>query len=376
MNIHEYQSAELFRSVGIKTGQGNVATSLEEAKRIAEEIGFPVVIKAQVLVGGRGKAGGVKVVKRKDDFDTIFSSILGMDLKGFIVEKLLVVRAIDIKREFYLAVTLDPSKSSIVLIGSASGGVDIEEVAASAPEKIHKMYLSTKDVPQDADLKTFCQKIFDTPDGVEAGVSTFSRMFKVFVNKDCSLVEINPFAYTHDKEWLALDAKINFDDNALMRHDDIASLRDLKMEDADEVKARELGLSFVKLDGDIGCIVNGAGLAMATMDIVNLMGGESANFLDVGGSSNPQKMVNAIKIILNNPKVKGILINIFGGITRCDDIANGLLMALNEVNLKIPYVIRLTGTNEKEARAILKEKGIDCFNQMEDAVKKIIELTK
>jgi succinyl-CoA synthetase beta subunit len=299
-----------------------------------------------------------------------------MKLKDCIVQKIFVVKAMKILKEVYLAMTFDYSKNALVLIGSAAGGMDIEKVAAVSPEKIHKLYLKANTVPSEKKLREFSQKIFQDPEDVEAGVFTFSRIHQLFLEKDCSLIEINPFALTDKGEWIAADAKFTFDDNALFRHESVSAMRDLAMEDQDEIKAREMNLSFVKLDGDIGCVVNGAGLAMATLDIVKLMGGNPANFLDVGGSSNPQKMVNALQLILRNPKVKGILINIFGGITRCDDIANGLIQALSELDMKLPYVVRLTGTNEKEAREILAQQKIPCFSTMREAVTKIIERSK
>jgi succinyl-CoA synthetase beta subunit len=373
MNIHEYLGAELLRSKGIPTGSGKVAHSLDEGLKIARELSYPVVLKAQVLSGGRGKAGGVKIAKTEDEFKEYFQHIHGMNLKGCIVQKIFIVKAVKIVKEVYLAMTFDYSKNGLVLIGSAAGGMDIEKVAAVSPEKIHKLYLKANAIPSEKELREFSQKIFQNPEAVEAGLFTFSRIHQLFLEKDCTLIEINPFALTDRGEWIAADAKFTFDDNALFRHEEVSAMRDLAMEDSDEIRAREMNLSFVKLDGEIGCIVNGAGLAMATLDIIKLMGGNPANFLDVGGSSNPQKMVNALKLILRNPKVKGILINIFGGITRCDDIANGLLQALSELNIKLPYVIRLTGTNEKEAREILAKKNISCFSTMREAVTKIIE---
>ncbi len=376
MNIHEYLGAELLRSKGIPTGSGKVAQSLDEGLKIAHELSYPVVLKAQVLSGGRGKAGGVKIAKTEDEFRAHFQHIHGMKLKDCIVQKIFVVKAMKILKEVYLAMTFDYSKNALVLIGSAAGGMDIEKVAAVSPEKIHKLYLKANTVPSEKKLREFSQKIFQDPEDVEAGVFTFSRIHQLFLEKDCSLIEINPFALTDKGEWIAADAKFTFDDNALFRHESVSAMRDLAMEDQDEIKAREMNLSFVKLDGDIGCVVNGAGLAMATLDIVKLMGGNPANFLDVGGSSNPQKMVNALQLILRNPKVKGILINIFGGITRCDDIANGLIQALSELDMKLPYVVRLTGTNEKEAREILAQQKIPCFSTMREAVTKIIERSK
>jgi len=376
MNIHEYLGAELLRSVGIQTGRGKVVRNLEDGLQLADELDYPVVIKAQVLTGGRGKAGGVKFAETEEDFKSHFESIKGMNLKGYIVEQLYVVKAAKIDREIYVSLTMDPTRSQLVFIGSSAGGVDIEEVASRAPEKIHKLYCDGKTVPSEKELTSFCEKVFGDPESAKTGVHIFYKLHELYTQRDCTLIEINPLILTDSGEWLAVDAKMNFDDNALSRQPKIQALRDPGMEDADELEAKSVGLSFVKLDGNIGCIVNGAGLAMATMDIVKLSGGSPANFLDVGGSSNPEKMVHAIRIILKNKNVKGLLINIFGGITRCDDIANGFLKALKEIDVNVPFVVRLIGTNEAEAREILKKENIECLTTMREAVEKIISLTK
>jgi succinyl-CoA synthetase beta subunit len=333
-------------------------------------------LKSQVLVGGRGKAGGIKVVKNNQELEKAFGDLKGLEIKGHRVEKILIVRAIDIKKEFYIGITIDNAKSDVVLIASSAGGVEIEEVAKTNPEAVKKFYLQGK---QEIDKKRwpeFISSIFEDPSRQQAGTVIFQDLIKVFFGYDCSLAEINPLVVDGDGKILAADAKINFDDNALYRHEDIRQLQDMTYEDADELEAKENGLSFVKLDGNVGCIVNGAGLAMGTMDVIKLSGGRPANFLDVGGSSNPQKVSSALKIILKNKDVKAILINIFGGITRCDDIANGILEAMDQLDIPVPLVIRLTGTNEKEAKAILSNRDINTFSTMREAVVKVVELSK
>jgi succinyl-CoA synthetase beta subunit len=376
MKIHEYQAAQIFDKAGIPVVSGSVASNAKDALKIAGAIGYPVVLKSQVLVGGRGKAGGIKVVKNNQELEKAFGDLKGLEIKGHRVEKILIVRAIDIKKEFYIGITIDNAKSDVVLIASSAGGVEIEEVAKTNPEAVKKFYLQGK---QEIDKKRwpeFISSIFEDPSRQQAGTVIFQDLIKVFFGYDCSLAEINPLVVDGDGKILAADAKINFDDNALYRHEDIRQLQDMTYEDADELEAKENGLSFVKLDGNVGCIVNGAGLAMGTMDVIELSGGRPANFLDVGGSSNPQKVSSALKIILKNKDVKAILINIFGGITRCDDIANGILEAMDQLDIPVPLVIRLTGTNEKEAKAILSNRDINTFSTMREAVVKVVELSK
>ena len=376
MNIHEYQAAELFKKAGIPVGGGKVASEVREAVVIAEELGYPVVLKAQVLTGGRGKAGGIKVVKDKSALETSFTQIKNLKSKGYTVDRIFVVPAIVIKKEFYLAVIIDQIKSDVVLIASAAGGIDIEETAKINPAAIHKFYLQGEKTIDEKRWPAFLKAAF-TDSSFHNEVTKISQnLVKLFFQYDCSLAEINPLVIDDKGRMIAADAKVNFDDNALYRQPEIAALRDMKYEDPDELKAKACGLSFVKMDGNVGCIVNGAGLAMATLDIIKLLGGEPANFLDVGGSSNPEKVLNALKIILNNPKVKSILINIFGGITRCDDIANGILQARKELNMSVPIVVRLTGTNEKEARELLAKNGINPYSSMREVVKKAVELAK
>ncbi len=376
MKIHEYLAIDLFRKFGIPVAGGRIAENVSEAVAIAQEIGYPVVLKAQVLVGGRGKAGGVKLAKNKEELTAHFNQIKNLVIKGYSVDKILIVRALDIKKEFYSAVTIDQVKNDVVLIASAEGGVDIEETAKSHPEKIHKYYFHGHN---EIDLKRwppFIKAVFPDPTLQEPATKIFQKLSNLFFEYDCSLAEINPLVIDHKGELYAADAKINFDDNALYRHTDIQFLRDMKYEDPDEVEAKQNDLSFVKMEGNVGCIVNGAGLAMATLDIIKLLGGEPANFLDVGGSSNPKKVLNALRIILQNKKVKSILINIFGGITRCDDIAMGILQARKELDIPVPLVVRLTGTNEKEAKKILAENNINTFSTMREAVQKVVELAK
>ncbi len=373
MKVHEYQARDILQKAGIPVPEGGVAVTVDEALAFAVKIGFPVVLKAQVLVGGRGKAGGVKVVKTEDGLKETFEQIKALTIKGYPVEKIFVVKAIDIQKEVYMAITIDNAKDDVVLIASSAGGVDIEETAKTNPEKIQKFYLEGQRDIDEHRWVDFISNIFDDAQAQAQGTKIFQKLLDVFFQKDCTLAEINPLVVNEQGQWLAADAKMNFDDNALFRQDEVAALRDMAYEDPDEVEAKECDLSFVKLDGNVGCIVNGAGLAMGTMDIIKLLGGEPANFLDVGGSSNPEKVLNALKIILKNEKVKAVLINIFGGITRCDDIANGILEARKQLDLNVPLVVRLTGTNEEEAKELLAQNGISIFSTMREAVLKVVE---
>ncbi len=376
MKIHEYQATQIFKEAGIPVVSGSVAIEVAEAVRIAEEIGYPVVLKSQVLVGGRGKAGGIKVVQNQEELKKTFTQLKSLQIKGYDVEKILVVAAIDIKKEFYAGVAVDSARSDVVLIASAAGGVDIEEVAKTDPQAIKKFYLQGNKTIDKSRWPEFIGTIFKDPTRQESGTAVFEKLIKVFFENDCSLVEINPLIIDGQGQIVALDAKINFDDNALYRHETVQGMRDLAYEDPDELEAKESDLSFVKLDGNVGCIVNGAGLAMGTMDIIKLTGGEPANFLDVGGSSNPQKVLTALKIILRNKNVKVILVNIFGGITRCDDIANGILEAREQIDIPVPLVVRLTGTNETEAKEILARHDINTFSIMREAVDKAVAISK
>ena len=376
MKIHEYQASEIFKQAGLPVVTGHITETTEEALQVAGRIGYPVVLKSQVLVGGRGKAGGIKVVKTPDELKEKYSALKKLQIKGYPVEKILVVKAIDIKKEYYVAITIDPLKGDVVLIASSDGGVEIEETAKTNPDAIKKYYLQGAKEAKGEQFDRFVASVFNTPQLQAEGARVFEGLVKVFLANDCSIAEINPLVVDGQGKILAADAKINFDDNALMRHPEQEQLRDMRYEDPDELEAKEKGLSFVKLEGNVGCIVNGAGLAMGTMDIVNLSGGKPANFLDVGGSSNPEKVLSALKIILRNKDIKAILINIFGGITRCDDIANGIIQAKSQIDLPVPLVVRLTGTNEKEAKEILAREGINTFSTMREAVNKVVALAK
>lgn len=374
MKIHEYQARDLLAEYGVKVPPGKVAATAKEAREIASTLGGGVVVKAQVLVGGRGKAGGVKLAAGPEQAEQVADQILKLTIKDLPVEKVLVARSIDIKKEYYLSVVLDRAKKKAVFIASASGGVDIEELAVKEPEKILTFEIDPLRGIDDDGLTSFTKRIFGEPKAAAQGADTLRRIYKLFREKDCSLVEINPYAQLPDGSLVAADAKINFDDNGVALHPEIEKLRNPEEYSADEIQARAAGLSFVSLEGEIGCIVNGAGLAMATMDIIKLFGGQPANFLDVGGSSNPEKVLNALTIITRNPHVKAILINIFGGITRCDDIARGILMAKSRIELRVPLVIRLIGTNEKEGREILENAGLAAAERLSDAVRKVVEL--
>jgi len=376
MKIHEYQARILFAQYDIPTSQGDVAQTPDEALLITRQTGFPVVIKAQVLVGGRGKAGGVKVVGDEAQLKFEFNRIKNLNIKGYPVDRILVARAIDIKKEYYLAVTIDNIKADVVVIASAEGGVEIEEVAQTHPDKIIKFYMQGAKTLDESRWAPMAAQLFSDPSLQKSATSILQKLLKLFFEKDCSLAEINPFVIDEKGNLMAADAKVIIDDNALFRHPELMALRDVSYEDADEIEAKEKGLSFVKLEGNVGCIVNGAGLAMGTMDEVNLLGGKAANFLDVGGSSNPQKVLNALMILLRNKDIKVILINIFGGITRCDDIANGILTALKQIDIPVPLVIRLTGTNEKEAKELLTTAGLTTFTSMRGAVNEAVRASK
>jgi succinyl-CoA synthetase beta subunit len=376
MKIHEYQSKEIIEKAGIPVPKGRVASTIAEAKKIAEEIGKPVVIKAQVHVGGRGKAGGVKIARNAAEAEMHAKAILGMDIKGLTVKKLLVAEAVEIASEAYLGVVIDRAIRRPVLIVSAAGGVDIEEVAKKTPEKIVKLPIDPLLPFQPFQARRVAFAIYDTPKVIAQASDIITKLVGVFWDNDCSLIEINPLVVTPDERVLAVDAKINFDDNAAFRHPEWEAMRDPDSEDASENEAKANDLSFVKLDGNIGCVVNGAGLAMATMDLVKRHGGEPANFLDIGGSSNPQKVIAAMSIIMRDPSVKSILFNIFGGITRCDDVAKGIVQAIKQLKPKVPIVVRLTGTNEEEGRAILKEIKLPVDDTMDGVVRQAIELAK
>ncbi|MFT4036953.1 MAG: ADP-forming succinate--CoA ligase subunit beta [Thermomicrobiales bacterium] len=372
MNLHEYQASEIFASHGVPTNGGRVATTPAEAAAIAQELGGVVVVKAQVHTGGRGKAGGVKLAKSPAEAEAAASQILGLGIRGHTVQKVLVAPGADIAKEFYLGVTLDRAKRQNVVMASAEGGVDIEEVAASTPEKIHRALVDPELGLHAWQARELAFRLGIAPDKINGFVAIAQRLYETYIAEDATLTEINPLILTGAGEWLALDAKMTIDDNALFRHKDTEALRDLAAENATELDARASGISFVKLDGDIGCIVNGAGLAMATMDAVKLHGGEPANFLDVGGGANAAQVAKAFTLVTADPNVKAILINIFGGITRGDIVAQGVSEALQQVNVTVPIVVRLSGTNAAEGRALLSEIGLTASESMDEAAAQVV----
>ena len=373
MKIHEYQAKEIFAGFGIPIPKGEVTSSPEEARQIAVRYEKAVMAKAQVHVGGRGKAGGIKYCAEPDDAYFAAEEILKMEIKGLPVKKILVAEALDIASEAYVGIILDRVSKKPVIMVSAAGGIDIEEVAAKTPEKIMKFGVDPILGLRAFEAIKLAMFVYRDFKQARQAAVIIQKLYDVFMKSDASLVEINPLIVTKDGELIALDAKINLDDNGLYRHPELEAMRDPEAEEADEADARKADLSYVKLDGSIGCCVNGAGLAMATMDLVKHFGGEPANFLDIGGSSSPEKVIAAIKIILGDPNVKVILFNIFGGITRCDDVANGIIQAVEKLKPQVPIVVRLTGTNEDEARKILKGVGMEASSSMEEAVKMALE---
>lgn len=374
MNIHEYQAKEIFRSHGIPIPPGDVATTPQEAEDIARRFGGTVVVKAQVHAGGRGKAGGVKLAKTPEEAREIASRILGMQIKGLPVEKVLITPAADIASEAYVGIIVDRASKKPVFMVSPAGGIDIEEVAAQTPDKIMRLPVDSRYGLRGYQAMELAFFLYQDVKQARAAAKMMQELYEAFMDSGASLAEINPLVTTPSGEVLALDAKMVIDDNELDRRKSIAELRDESSEEPSEVEARKANLTFIKLDGNVGCIVNGAGLAMATMDLVKYYGGEPANFLDIGGSSNPEKVVNALRIITSDPNVKAILFNIFGGITRTDDVANGIVTATKANPLKVPIVIRLTGTNEEIALKILKENGFSAMTDMDEAVKKAVAL--
>ena len=372
MNLHEYQAKELFARFGLPVLPGQVATTPEEARSIATSIGGTVVIKAQVQVGGRGKAGGVKLAHTPDEAFEKARDILALTIKGLPVRNVLVAQAADIARELYLSIVLDRAKKLPLIMLSAAGGVDIEEVARTAPEKIVRQHIPLGGI-RSYEARALMKPLLPDPKQTAQAAEILMKLWKVYWEGDCSLAEINPLAVTPEGRVLALDAKVILDDNAEFRHREWETWRNPEDETPGVRLAREKGLSYVKLDGDIGCVVNGAGLAMATMDLVKHYGGEPANFLDIGGSSNPEKVTAAFRIITGDSHVRAILFNIFGGITRCDDVANGIVQSLKESPLDVPLVIRLTGTNEDLARKILADHGLGATTSMDEAVRMVIE---
>jgi succinyl-CoA synthetase beta subunit len=382
MKIHEYQGKEILRKFGVATPRGRPCFSVEEAVKAAEELGGKVwVVKAQIHAGGRGKGGGVKVAKSLDEVKNYAGQILGMQLKthqtgpeGQKVRRLLIEEGADIKKELYVGMVVDRVTQKVCLMASSEGGMDIEEVAAHTPEKIHKVFVEPSMGLTDAEADDVAKKIGIPDASVPQSRAVLQGLYKAFWATDASLAEINPLILTGDGKVIALDAKMNFDANALFRHEDIVAMRDLDEEDPAEIEASKFDLSYISLDGNIGCLVNGAGLAMATMDTIKLFGAEPANFLDVGGGATTEKVTEAFKLMLANPKVKGILVNIFGGIMRCDTIANGVVSAAKEVHLSVPLVVRMRGTNEDLGKQILKESGLPIIaaSDMADAAQKIV----
>ena len=376
MNIHEYQAKEIMRGHGVHIPPGRVATTPAEAEAIATEYGVAVMVKAQVHVGGRGKAGGVKFCKTAAEAKEKASAILGMDIKGLTVEKVLVTVAEDIGSEAYVGIIVDRATKKPVFMVSAAGGIDIEQVAAETPEKILYVPVDVRYGLPTYDAMRMGFFLYEDVKQARAAAKIMQQLYAAFMASGCSLAEINPLVVTPQGVLVAVDGKMVIDDNELDRLPGIAALRDESSEAPSEVEARNANLTFIKLEGNVGCVVNGAGLAMATMDLVKYYGGEPANFLDIGGSSNPEKVVAALRIITEDKNVKAILFNIFGGITRTDDVANGIVTATKANPLTVPIVIRLTGTNEAEAMRILKANGFSASNDMDDAVQQAVALAK
>jgi len=386
MKIHEYQGKEILRKYGVATPRGYPCFSVDEAVEAAKKLGGSVwVVKAQIHAGGRGKGGGVKVAKSLDEVKAHAGKILGMQLKthqtgpeGQKVRRLLIEEGADIKKELYLGMVVDRTTQRVVLMASSEGGMDIEEVAAKTPEKIHKVFVDPAQGLSDADADEIALAIGIPQSALGQGRAIFKALYKCFDETDASLAEINPLILTGNNQVVALDSKLNFDDNALFRHPEIAALRDLDEEDPFEIEASKYELNYISLDGNIACMVNGAGLAMATMDTIKLFGGSPANFLDVGGSATAERVTAAFKIMLSNKKVKAILVNIFGGIMKCDTIAAGVVAAAREVKLSVPLVVRMKGTNEDLGKKILKDSGLPIISadNMADAAKKVVAAVK
>ena len=376
MKLHEYQSKLIFAKYGVPIPKGRVAATAAEARAIAEELGGRVVIKSQVLVGGRGKAGGIRLANNPHEAEEVATQILAMEIKGLPVRKVLVDEAASISKEIYLGITNDRAARKPVMMASAAGGVEIEEVARQTPEKIIKVHIDpllglkdyqARDIAVGIDLPKEHWKLFG---------QIANGLWRAYQDCDATLAEINPLVITGDNRLIALDGKMLIDDNALFRHSDLTELRDLDVEATAEIEARKYGLSFIKLDGNIGCMVNGAGLAMTTMDIIKLFGGEPANFLDIGGGASADKVSAALRIILTDPNVKAVLFNVFGGITRCDEVARGILSALEDVKPKVPMIVRLVGTNAEEGRQLLNNANMITAETLAEAAKKAVAAAK
>jgi succinyl-CoA synthetase beta subunit len=374
MKIHEYQAKEIFARYNIPVTKEVLCYTVDEVSDAAEKLGLPVVVKAQVLTGGRGKAGGVKLARSQGEAINAAEQILGMDIKGYTVEKVLVAQGVKFSAEYYVGLTIDRNTKSVLFMVSSEGGVEIEEVAKDNPDAILKF-------PIDPDLgmtpfmaRKIAFALFNDFALVKQASAIFQQLYRIFLDTDASLVEINPLVLTNELNLLALDGKMNFDDNALFRQKEINALLEPSEDEQKEIDAKEKGLTYIRLDGSIGCMVNGAGLAMATMDMIKYYGGSPANFLDIGGSSNPQKVIDAMNLILSDKNVKVVMINIFGGITRCDDVARGLVSALNQIKVDIPIVVRLSGTNSKEGLDILKQAHLPIVETMTQAAQMAISL--
>jgi succinyl-CoA synthetase beta subunit len=376
MKLHEYQSKQIFAKYGIPIPEGRVAATASEARAIAEELGGRVVIKSQVLVGGRGKAGGIKLAKNPREAEELATLILGMEIKGLPVRKVLVDQAANIVKEIYLGITNDRAARKPVMMCSAAGGVEIEEVARLTPEKIIKVHIDPLLGLRDYQARNIAAAIDLPRDHWRIFGQIANGLWLAYCDCDATLAEINPLVITGDNHLIALDGKMLIDDNALFRHTDLAEMRDLDAEAPSEIEARKYGLSFIKLDGSIGCMVNGAGLAMTTMDIIKLFGGEPANFLDIGGGAGAEKVTAAMRIILADANVKAVLFNIFGGITRCDEVARGVLTAMEDVKPKVPMVVRLVGTNAEEGRKLLANAKMITAETLADAAKKAVAAAK
>jgi len=381
MNIHEYQAKELLREYGVATPRGKVARDAAEAAAITAEYGGQGVVKAQIHAGGRGKGGGVKFAKSPEEASELFTRMMGMNLvtkqtgpEGRVVRTVFVSDPVDIDRELYLSFLVDRATGRVTALASTEGGVEIEEVAAHAPEKIVKVAVDPAIGLAGHQARELAFALGLAGDSWKKGATFFQNLYRLFVEKDCSMVEINPLVVTKQGDVIALDAKISFDDNALFRHPEVVACRDLNEEAEAEIDASKFGLNFIKLDGSIGCMVNGAGLAMATMDIIQYHGSSPANFLDVGGGASEEAVKNAFRIILQDPGVKAVLVNIFGGIMRCDIVANGVVKAAREIGVKVPVVVRLEGTNVEEGKKILSESGlsIQVGQNLDDAARKVV----
>ncbi len=376
MKLHEYQSKRVFAQYGVPIPHGEVASSPAEARAIAEKIGKPVVIKSQVLVGGRGKAGGIKLALTPDEAEEVAGHILGMDIKGLTVKKVLVDEAADIRSEIYLGAVLDRSARKVAIMASSEGGVEIEEVASQTPEKIITVHVHPLLGMQGYQARQLAYGIGLPKEHISAFAKIAQSLYRAFVESDASLAEINPLVINGDNQLEAVDGKILLDDSALPRQKQMAAMRDPDEDSPTETEARQAGLSYIDLDGEIGCMVNGAGLAMATMDIIKLYGGNPANFLDIGGGAGADKVLAALSIILRDARVKAVLINIFGGITRCDEVANGIVEAIDSLHVDVPIVVRMVGVNEDEARQILAASNLPSANRLSEAVQMAVAAAK